>query len=109
MDVGTGGVICMGLRWRGDERLAPRIGAAFALSAVCAAVLVGLSGRSPFEAFAAMAAGAAGSPHQIGFALNRATPYWLAGSGVALCFRAGVINIGAEGQIALGGAGAAVA
>jgi len=107
MDVGTGGVIRMGLRWRGGERLAPRIGAAFALSAVCAAVLVGLSGRSPFEAFAAMAAGAAGSPHQIGFALNRATPYWLAGSGVALCFRAGVINIGAEGQIALGGAGAA--
>ena len=48
-----------------------------------------------------------GSPHQIGVGLNRATPYLLAGSGVAICFRAGVINIGAEGQIALGGAGAA--
>jgi ABC-type uncharacterized transport system permease subunit len=31
----------------------------------------------------------------------------LAGSGVAFCFRAGIINIGAEGQIALGGLGAA--
>ena len=54
-----------------------------------------------------MAMGAVGSPHQIGVALNRATPYLLAGGGVAICFRAGVINIGAEGQIALGGAGAA--
>jgi simple sugar transport system permease protein len=33
----------------------------------------------------------------------------LAGVGVAICFRAGVINIGAEGQIAIGGAGAAAA
>ena len=42
-------------------------------------------------------------------ALNRTTPYLLAGSGVAMCFRAGVINIGAEGQIAVGGIGAAAA
>ena len=53
-----------------------------------------------------MAVGAVGSPHQIGAALNRTTPYLLAGSGVALCFRAGIINIGAEGQIAVGGIGA---
>jgi simple sugar transport system permease protein len=50
-----------------------------------------------------------GSEHQIGASLNRCTPYLLAGVGVALCFRAGVINIGAEGQIAIGGAGAAAA
>src|SRR5262249_58388502 len=31
------------------------------------------------------------------------TPYVLTGVGVALCFRARVINIGGEGQIALGG------
>ena len=70
-------------------------------------MLVALSGHNPLAAFAALAMGAAGSPHQIGVALNRATPYLLAGSGVAFCFRAGVINIGAEGQIALGGLGAA--
>jgi general nucleoside transport system permease protein len=85
----------------------PRVLAAIALSMASAAALVALSGHDPLEAFAAIAEGAAGSPHQIGVALNRATPYLLAGSGVALCFRAGVINIGAEGQIALGGAGAA--
>ena len=49
----------------------------------------------------------AGAADQLGVALNRATPYLLAGTGVAFCFRAGVINIGAEGQIALGGLGAA--
>jgi len=84
-----------------------RIGVATILSLLCAALLIALSGHSPLAAFAAMALGAVGSPHQIGVALNRTTPYLLAGSGVAICFRAGVINIGAEGQIALGGAGAA--
>ena len=70
---------------------------------------VALSGHDPLAAFGAMAVGAVGSPHQIGAALNRTTPYLLAGSGVALCFRAGIINIGAEGQIAVGGIGAAAA
>jgi ABC-type uncharacterized transport system permease subunit len=40
---------------------------------------------------------------RVAFALNKATPYIISGIGVALCFRAGIINIGAEGQIALGG------
>jgi general nucleoside transport system permease protein len=95
------------LRLRSGEGLAVRIGVATILSLISAALLVALSGHSPLAAFAAMAQGAVGSPHQIGAALNRTTPYLLAGTGVAICFRAGVINIGAEGQIALGGAGAA--
>ncbi len=85
----------------------PRIGLAVALSLLCAALLIALSGHNPLAAFAAMAEGALGSPHAIGVALNKTTPYLLAGGGVALCFRAGVINIGAEGQIALGGVGTA--
>ena len=79
------------------------------LSVVCAAALIALSGRDPLGAFAAIVAGAVGSPHQVGVALNKSTPYLLSGCGVALCFRAGVINVGAEGQIALGGVGAAAA
>jgi simple sugar transport system permease protein len=86
-----------------------RICVALLLSMACAAVLIGLSGHNPFAAFAAIAQGAMGSEHQIGASLNRCTPYLLAGVGVAVCFRAGVINIGAEGQIAIGGAGAAAA
>ncbi len=84
-----------------------RVAAAAALSFLVCGLLVAVSGHNPLSAFAAMLRGALGSPHQIGFSLNRATPYLLAGAGVALCFRAGVINIGAEGQIALGGVGAA--
>jgi general nucleoside transport system permease protein len=91
------------------DGLAARILIAVMLSLLCAAALVALSGHNPLAAFAAMAVGAVGSPHQIGAALNRTTPYLLAGSGVAMCFRAGIINIGAEGQIAVGGIGAAAA
>jgi general nucleoside transport system permease protein len=91
------------------ERLAGRILLAVLLSMLCAAALVAFSGHNPLTAFAAMAAGAVGSPHQIGAALNRTTPYLLAGTGVAMCFRAGIINIGAEGQIAVGGIGATAA
>jgi simple sugar transport system permease protein len=94
-------------RLRLADRALARVAAAGALSLVVCGLLVAASGFDPFAAFVAMLRGALGSPHQIGFALNRATPYLLAGGGVALCFRAGVINIGAEGQIALGGAGAA--
>ncbi len=91
------------------EGLAGRILLAVLLSMLCAAALIALSGEDPLTAFAAMAVGAVGSPHQIGAALNRTTPYLLAGGGVAMCFRAGIINIGAEGQIAVGGIGAAAA
>jgi len=91
------------------DGLAGRIALALLLSMSCAAALIALAGHNPFVAFAAIVEGAVGSPHQIGAALNRCTPYLLAGGGVAFCLRAGIINIGAEGQIAMGGAGAAAA
>jgi simple sugar transport system permease protein len=68
-----------------------------------AALLVLLSGRNPVVAYVALLAGAVGTPDRVAVALNKATPYLLTGCGVALCFRARIINIGAEGQIALGG------
>jgi general nucleoside transport system permease protein len=93
-------------RLRLADQLAGRILLAILLSMLCGAALIALSGHDPRAAFTAMVVGAIGSPHQIGFVLNRTTPYLLAGTGVALCFRAGIINIGAEGQIAVGGIGA---
>jgi general nucleoside transport system permease protein len=95
-----------GLRFHTDA-LFSRILVAIGLSMAGAALLVALAGHSPLEAFSAMLVGAFGSPHQIGVALNRASPYLFAGSGLALCFRAGVINMGSDGQIAMGGIGAA--
>jgi simple sugar transport system permease protein len=62
-----------------------------------------LSGKSPLLAYASLINGAFGSLDHIAFALNKSTPYILIGVGVALCFRAGIINIGGEGQVAVGG------
>ncbi len=97
----------VGFRLQRGDRLVVRILIAILLSLLCAGALVAISGHDPIAAFIALVAGAVGSPHQIGAALNRTTPYLLAGGGVAMCFRAGTINIGAEGQIAVGGMGTA--
>ncbi|MEI9984701.1 MAG: ABC transporter permease [Aliidongia sp.] len=82
---------------------ATRAGIAVALALLCAGLLVMLAGADPIEAGRAIYFGAFGSVDRIVFGLNRATPYILCGTGVALCFRARIINIGGEGQIALGG------
>ncbi len=84
-----------------------RAGGAAGLALVLAGFLMMLAGHDPLAAYAAMMRGVFGSPDRVAVAMVRATPYVLAGSGVALCFRAGLANIGAEGQIALGGLAAA--
>jgi simple sugar transport system permease protein len=88
----------------------PATGAALAL--VAAILLVGLlalTGQPAAPALAAWWQGALGSSDAIVSAtLVRATPLVLAGLAVALAFRAGVLNVGAEGQL-LAGAGAAAA
>jgi simple sugar transport system permease protein len=76
---------------------------AVSLSFVVAAIPIIMSGKNPLLAYWALIRGACGSVDSIAFALNKSTPYILAGVGVALCFRARVINIGGEGQIAVGG------
>lgn len=59
------------------------------------------------EALLAFLDGAVGSSYAIWSAtLVRATPLLLVGLAVALAFRAGVLNIGAEGQLILGAIGA---
>src|SRR5262249_7295996 len=76
---------------------------AVALALAVTAILIWFSGKNPLVAYEALVRGAIGSLDRIAFGLNKSTPYILAGVGVALCFRARVINIGAEGQIAVGG------
>lgn len=84
--------------------------AALALSAtaVLAAVLLSLGGFSPITAARALIAGAFGGRDAfLSITLVRSVPLVLTGLAVALAFRAGVWNIGAEGQL-YGGAIAAV-
>lgn len=83
-------------------RAAASIGLAFAITAG----LILLAGKDPFVAYRHLVAGAFGSWDRIVVGLNKSTPYLLCAIGIALCFRGRVMNIGAEGQLALGGAAA---
>jgi simple sugar transport system permease protein len=56
----------------------------------------------PFVAYGAMIEGALGGPRQIANTLNSATPLIFTGLAVAVGFRAGLFNIGANGQFLVG-------
>ena len=58
------------------------------------------------DAYIAMAAGSVGSLDALGGTIFQATPLILVGLAASLSFRAGVFNIGAQGQILLGGVAA---
>src|SRR5690242_21390288 len=72
-----------------------------------AALVVSASGGSPFEAFGALFQGAFGSPTGILRSLAKATPLIFSGLAVAVALKAGLFNIGAEGQLLVGGMAAA--
>lgn len=79
---------------------------------VAIAVLIGslfmlAAGKDPLAAYSAMFRGAFGTQRQLGETLLRATPLMFTGLAVAYGFRAGLFNIGAEGQLFLGGLAAA--
>jgi ABC-type uncharacterized transport system permease subunit len=60
------------------------------------------------HAYVSLFTGSAGSLYAVSETLTAAAPLILAGLGVALAFRAGLFNIGAEGQLLLGGLAAVV-
>lgn len=75
--------------------------------AVFTALLVGAGviaavGASPWDAYAGLFQGAFGSARALSETAVWATPYIFAGLAVSLAFQAGLFNIGAEGQIAVG-------
>ena len=61
------------------------------------------------QSYVALVRGSVGSVNAISETLTAAAPLVLAGLGLALGFRAGLFNIGAEGQIVMGGLAAVVA
>lgn len=77
------------------------------LLAVLVAFLVGaiilwLQGVNPLEAYREMIVGAFGTKNGLADTLVKAIPLLLVGLGIAIAFRGGVINIGAEGQMIVG-------
>jgi simple sugar transport system permease protein len=73
------------------------------LAALCAtSILVLLYDESPARVYALMLARTFGDTYGFGQVLFRATPLVFTGLAVALCFKASLFNIGAEGQMAAG-------
>ncbi len=73
------------------------------------AIMLVLLGANPFKGYSEMFIGAFGSGDALIATLLKATPLLFVGTGIVIAFRAGVINIGAEGQMVLGGLFAAMA
>lgn len=65
-------------------------------------VILWLQGVNPFAAYKAMLFGAFGSKNGLADTFVKATPLLLVGLGIAIAFRGGMINIGAEGQLVVG-------
>lgn len=76
------------------------------VAAACAFLFGGLMlvalGASPIEGASALLSGAFGGVDELAATAVKATPLLLVASGIAIAFRAGVINIGGEGQIVAG-------
>ncbi len=95
--------------WRLEKRLATRpwheIAALIGALVVATAVIAGLVfmlGKSPGESFVALYNGAFGNRESALETLVQATPLILTGLAAAIAFRAGIWNIGAEGQFFAG-------
>ncbi len=73
-----------------------------ALVAVAAAAMA-LAGANPLAGFGALLRGGLGGPHQLGETLVQTTALLFPALAVALALRAGLFNIGAEGQLIIGG------
>lgn len=83
------------------------------LIAVLLALLVGagimlLCGHDPIQGYAALVSGALGKPRAIGNTLAKAVTLCLTGLAMSLAAKAGVFNVGGEGQLYLGAMAAAV-
>src|ERR687898_1665942 len=84
----------------------------FPLIAVLAAFIIGgililLVGDNPLEAYGLLFGSAFSWPVGVGYTLFYATPLIFTGLAVALAFRCGLLNIGAEGQLYVGAFAAA--
>lgn len=77
-----------------------------AVAVIGAAVV--MAGASPIEAARTLVQGSLGSPRAISGTLREATPLLITGLAVFIALRAGLFNIGVEGQFVLGAFAAAV-
>lgn len=72
------------------------------LALATSAILLVIAGSDPIAAYRSMADAAFGDPFALSTTAQKAVPRLLAALGIALALRAGLWNIGAEGQIYVG-------
>ncbi|MCS7078624.1 MAG: ABC transporter permease [Chloracidobacterium sp.] len=89
-------------------RAAALSAAAVLMALAAGAVVLRMAGYAPLPALWVMAKAAFGGRFAVADTLVKATPLALCGVGVALAFRGGQFNIGAEGQMLLGALAAVV-
>jgi ABC-type uncharacterized transport system permease subunit len=92
-------------RSRRAEILVPIV--SFLLALLFGGIILLFFGVNPLEAYGVMAKGSLGSGYAISETLVKAIPLMLTGLGVSIAFRMLFWNIGAEGQLAMGGIAAA--
>ena len=80
---------------------------AIALAVLVGGVIILLVGENPFTAYWALLRGMFGSGDRVAASLGRSTPFIGAALAVAFAFRAGLFNIGVEGQLLVGATAAA--
>lgn len=78
------------------------------LAAIISVIVFLAVGQDPWEALKLMAFGAVGTSEDLGYTLFYATNFIFTGLAVAVAFHASLFNIGGEGQVLLGGLGAAL-
>jgi ABC-type uncharacterized transport system permease subunit len=81
---------------------------AIVIGLLTGAIAISIVGEPVLSTYKEMWMGAFGNFYFVTATLARATPIMLVGLGVALAFRAGVFNLGAEGQMVLGAVSAAL-
>jgi general nucleoside transport system permease protein len=77
--------------------------AAVAVAGVLGLVLIFAIGVSVPDALSAFIDGTVGSPYSIAASINRSIAFALVGIGFVIANRANLVNVGGEGQIAVGG------
>jgi simple sugar transport system permease protein len=82
--------------------------AAVILALLIGAVILLASGVNPLDAYAALFNGAFGEVTQLKRTLEKATPLIFSGLAVAFAFKAGLFNIGAQGQLLMGAMASAI-
>lgn len=81
---------------------------ATAVAFLVGAVLIAVLGRNPIEVYQVLLAGGLSGWPNISVTLQMMSPLLFTGLAVAIAFRAGLWNIGAEGQMLIGGLAAGI-